>query len=367
MVCSRNSNVFLIPARAKVDNKMDLKDKCLSHIRVLEYLRNLPDATARDAHPLKEVKFVLILDMCWVPGKFEFAITDTISELDEKKAPGYWSMFYSTSRGSVAEDGEQGSHSPMALGLLDPQSGIFAPGVSLEQGIKNACESVEKMSSVDMRQRPIKINIDCLGNVILQEQPLEVIEGAGYADTATSQYEIVAYLKRRGLDSIAERVSEELGLEEIEDLRYVKTGGLDKLEWLKDVQKAKMLKLCREVTARLMSADDSDRCSADDTSSQGASTPLPRSVGSPDGMGFESDGEDVLIAARNVGDCAEFQEHMRRFIQDFQQWKWLVEMNLKQETYDIALAVHLLRCRQQQVDHLHALLDLFRTEHRCNA
>jgi hypothetical protein len=85
-----------------------------------------------------------------------------------------------------------------------------------------------------------------------RERPEDVSEGAGSADTATSEYEIVAYLKRRSLDRIAERVCEELGLEEIDDLRYVKTEGLSKVEWLKDVQKEKLLKLCREVTARLM-------------------------------------------------------------------------------------------------------------------
>ena len=37
---------------------------------------------------------------------------------------------------------------------------------------------------------------------------------------------------------------------------------------------------------------------ADDTTSQGASSPLARSVDSPDGL--ESDGKDVLFAARNV-------------------------------------------------------------------
>ncbi len=66
----------------------------------------------------------------------------------------------------VADD-DQGSHSPLALWLIDPQSWIFVSGVSLEQGIKNACKDVEELSGVDMRHRPIKVNIDCLGNVIL--------------------------------------------------------------------------------------------------------------------------------------------------------------------------------------------------------
>ena len=132
-----DSNVFLIPTKAKCDDEMDLEDKCLSHIRVLEYLRKFLDEPARGTvYKPKSVKFVLIMDVCRVPG--EFTLTDKISEPDQKKAPGCWSICYSTSRGSVAADGQQGSHSPLVLGLLDRQSGIFAPGVSLEQGIKNA-------------------------------------------------------------------------------------------------------------------------------------------------------------------------------------------------------------------------------------
>ena len=69
------------------------------------------------------------------------------------------------------------------------------------------------------------------------------------------------------------------------------------------------MNLCREVTARLMSADDIT-LAADDTTSQGASSSLARSVGSPDGL--ESDGKDVFFAARNVGDCVEFEEHMSK-------------------------------------------------------
>jgi hypothetical protein len=46
------------------------------------------------------------------------------------------------------------------------------------------------------------------------ERPQDVSEGAGAAGMATSQYEIVAYLKKRGLVRIAERFCEDLGLEE---------------------------------------------------------------------------------------------------------------------------------------------------------
>ena len=46
------------------------------------------------------------------------------------------------------------------------------------------------------------------------------------------------------------RVSAELGLERIDDLERVELEEIGQLEWLKPVQKAKLLKLCR-----LMSAD----------------------------------------------------------------------------------------------------------------
>jgi hypothetical protein len=122
----------------------------------------------------------------------------------------------------VAADGQQGSHSPLVLGLLDRQSGIFAPGVSLEQGIKNACKAVEELSgvhirqsptdmklyhvrdfflkpaaanfSVNMRQNPAVSNLHHFGDFTLKPtvsprvRPQEVNEGAGSADTPTSQY-----------------------------------------------------------------------------------------------------------------------------------------------------------------------------------
>jgi hypothetical protein len=98
----------------------------------------------------------------------------------------------------------------------------------------------------------IRLSTSGAVTVSARERSHNVSEGAGSADTATSQYEIVAYLKRRGLDRIAQFVSEEPGLEGIDDLQYVKEERLNNLDWLKDVPRVKLLKLCREVTARLM-------------------------------------------------------------------------------------------------------------------
>ena len=81
------SNVFLIPTKAKCDSERKLKDNCLSHMTVLEYMLDVLDSPVRKT--LKEVKFVLIMDMCRVPA--EFALTKTISEPDQNKASGCWS------------------------------------------------------------------------------------------------------------------------------------------------------------------------------------------------------------------------------------------------------------------------------------
>ncbi len=163
------------------------------------------------------------------------------------------------------------------------------------------------------------------------ERPQDVSEGAGAAGMATSQYEIVAYLKKRGLVRIAERFCEDLGLEEIEDLKRVDLEEIGQLEWPQ--QKKKLLELVREETARLMSADDNEH-SADDTISQGDSTPLARSLGSSDTTDFESDSEDVLVAARNGGNCSEFQEHMTGLMRGFFECFRLEDADPEWETFD---------------------------------
>ncbi len=150
------SNVFIIPAQAKCDSKLNLERTCVSHLRVLEYLNECLDIKARRCamSQNQELKFLLIMDMYRVPGEFEFPLTQTISEPKQKNAPRCWSICYSTSRGSVAADGARGSHSPLVLGLLDPESGIFAPGVSLKEGIEHACNVVETQSGVGPGQSP---------------------------------------------------------------------------------------------------------------------------------------------------------------------------------------------------------------------
>ena len=81
------SNVFIIPAQAKCNSKLSLKNNCLSHMTVLEYLNECLDVKTRRATGMKDLKFVLIMDMCRVPGEFEFALTQTISEPEHNNAP----------------------------------------------------------------------------------------------------------------------------------------------------------------------------------------------------------------------------------------------------------------------------------------
>ena len=55
------SNVFLISVKSKCDGERNLKDNCLSHMTVLEYMLDVLDSSVRKT--LKKVKFVFIMDM----------------------------------------------------------------------------------------------------------------------------------------------------------------------------------------------------------------------------------------------------------------------------------------------------------------
>jgi hypothetical protein len=89
------SNVFIIPTQAKFNSKLDLKRTCVSHLTVLEYLNEcFSDKARRCAGIWKELTFLLLMDMCRVPGQFD--LTQTISEPEQNKAPGCWSICYST-------------------------------------------------------------------------------------------------------------------------------------------------------------------------------------------------------------------------------------------------------------------------------
>jgi hypothetical protein len=121
-------------------------------------------------------------------------------------------------------------------------------------------------------------------------------------NTARSNHcsQLIEFLTCNNLGRIAEKICDKLEMDTTGAL--VLTG--------KDVQKEKLLKLCREETARLMSVNDSASAAANAASSEdeGGDRSSPVEI-----LEYGSDGEDVLIAARNV---REFKEDMQRFIQD---------------------------------------------------
>jgi hypothetical protein len=117
----------------------------------------------------------------------------------------------------------------------------------------------------------------------------------------TSQYEIVEFLKKRVLVVLQIVLAKRLVLKKLMTSSVLKK----QAKWLKPQQKKKLLELVREVTARLMSTDDSD-FSADDTMSQGASTPLTH-----------GQNHTFHCLARAYDHNEVSHKHMRRFIQDF--------------------------------------------------
>jgi hypothetical protein len=70
-----------------------------------------------------------------------------------------------------------------------------------------------------------------------------------------------------------------------------------------------------------------DSLSVDDTTRQGASTPLSHTY-------FENDSEGDLIAARNEGNCAQFKEHMSGLLRGFFECFRLEDADPEWETFD---------------------------------
>jgi hypothetical protein len=326
------SNVFLIPAKAKCDSKMLLEDNCLSHTRVLEYLHECLDARARRASgaAFKEVKFVLIMDMCRVPG--EFALTKTISEPDQNKAPECWSICYSTSRGSVAADGAPGSHSPLVLGLLDPQSGIFAPGVSLKEGIEHACSVVEQQSGVDTRQSPTDMKLRRLGNFVLQPTGNDM----GPLERSKHCSQLMEYLKGHFAEEIAAKICSKLGIVKKEDLVEFSDSEINGL-CLMDAHRKILLKLVNEAKIHQMAVAgalslkeiDFNAASIADTISERGD--VVSDSEDDDDLGCES------VAIKHPGNPEDFQKDMQGFIDTFISIKWIIDAAIEpgHETFKV--------------------------------
>ena len=152
--------------------------------------------------------------------------------------------------------------------------------------------------------------------------------------------EVVTFLKENGRKLIAEQLQSVLGLEE--DLKYVVRLKLDGFEWLKDVPKEKLLDLIQRVIAAKYSDSSSH-------GGNGQELPSPANTRNDDfdssywssaDTSVDSDGEDassVVIGTRNTGDCSDFQQHMRGFIQDFLSNACFDDVDSEWETFDIAL------------------------------
>ncbi len=108
----------MIPANEKSDSVTDLQAECLSHLAVLNYLREFLDSPAAK-NELESIKFWLTMDLC----RDTDAPSHTHASIDavKEQAPEHYSLYYSTSKGSFAEDGEKNCHSPLVLGLLVTQ------------------------------------------------------------------------------------------------------------------------------------------------------------------------------------------------------------------------------------------------------
>jgi hypothetical protein len=134
------------------------------HLSVFEWLQKFLDAPAKAMYNC--VKFLIIMDVCRVSvhAGIEAQSAPVSIDPEEGQAPVHWALCHSTSRGSVASDGDIGSHSPLALDLLDPHRGIFAAGVSLKQGIENACVAVRE----NTRQLGIPIALHVIEDFMLK-------------------------------------------------------------------------------------------------------------------------------------------------------------------------------------------------------
>ena len=136
------------------------------------------------------------------------------------------------------------------------------------------------------------------------------------ASAAAPEFPVVAFLKEHGLSRIAQRLSDELSLEHVSDLKYVNAEKLGRLDWLVDVPREKLLDLCRCVVADSLSPSEDER------RSQAATTPATPDISDfsesdtlPSDSGSDHEGGDeIVFAARNVGNKDELVAHLKMFI-----------------------------------------------------
>ena len=178
-----DNELFLLPTGAKWADAHDCRQTCTSHLQIFTWLKEILDEPAmrlRYSSERPPVRFVLAFDMCR-DGVGASSSFSQPFDPEQQSAPLYWSMCLSTSRGAVAQDGdESASHSPFASELLDSERGIFAAGVSLKQGIENACARTFEKT----QQQPVCMALDRLPpSFCMDDSPVESkLEGGGRGD-----------------------------------------------------------------------------------------------------------------------------------------------------------------------------------------
>ena len=185
--------------------------------------------------------------------------------------------------------------------------------------------------------------------------------GVGSGEFGTSEeYPVVAFLKKNGLGSIVNDLRKELGLEQVWQLCLVTREQLDKLHWLREVQKEtvlvlcrcvksdasalflddsrsgselqleqttldwikdvpqeKLLKLCMQVSADGMSPSGDDQQSQASTAEPSPYASDVSDVSDVSDSDTEEEAATAVVAARNIGDVKELQAHVKHFILDF--------------------------------------------------
>lgn len=137
------TKLSVIPARAEYDDETDCESKCIWHLELFRWLKTFLDEKAKNlAYESwrSPARFLLSFDMC--RDNFGAPANSFSCEPECEGAPLHWSVCLSTSRGAMAQDGEEHGHSPFASELLDDTAVIFAPGRTLKQGIETACQRV---------------------------------------------------------------------------------------------------------------------------------------------------------------------------------------------------------------------------------
>ena len=139
----QKEGVYLLPGGV---DATDCEESDLFSLgQMLTLCRVKLDRNARDK--LKPVRFLVVIDACRsrMPNSF-FESLEPGGE-----PPNDWAMLFSCLRGTPAKDGPTGGHSPFVKALLHAKEGIFAEGVPLKKGLKDAGDRLKQVGQIAFR------------------------------------------------------------------------------------------------------------------------------------------------------------------------------------------------------------------------